>query len=306
MEIKKRILLIINPVSGRREVLNKLSQVIDKFCKNGCLPTVAFTQKRGDAHRLAQTCPPDYDAVVCAGGDGTLNEVIGGLMAGGVNLPLGYLPVGTTNDLANSLGIPKNVLSAVDLILNSTPVLLDIGSFSGRYFNYVASFGAFTEASYNAPQEVKNILGHAAYILEGIKSLGSIRRCRVRFEFNGQQLEGDYIFGAVTNTTSLGGLIKLKQHLIALNDGVFELLLIRYPENLQQLNKIIGDLLAQNFSGEYIKMYHTAKIKVTASGEMNWTLDGEKQPGAPEILIENIPHAIRFFAATPNANKNKQ
>lgn len=205
MEIEKRILLIINPVSGRREILNKLSQIIDKFCKNGCLPTVAFTQKRGDAHRLAQTCPPDYDAVVCAGGDGTLNEVIGGLMAGGVNLPLGYLPVGTTNDLANSLGIPKNVLSAVDLILNSTPVLLDIGSFSGRYFNYVASFGAFTEASYNAPQEVKNILGHAAYILEGIKSLGSIRRCRVRFEFNGQQLEDDYIFGAVTNTTSLGG-----------------------------------------------------------------------------------------------------
>lgn len=304
MNIQKRILFIVNPVSGRREVLNKLSQIINKFCKNGCLPTVAFTQKRGDAHQLAKTCPPDYDAVVCAGGDGTLNEVIGGLMDGGVALPLGYLPAGTTNDLASSLGIPKNVLSAVDLILNSKPVPLDIGSFSGRYFNYVASFGAFTEASYNAPQEVKNILGHAAYILEGIKSLGSIRRCRVRLEFNGEQLEDDYIFGAVTNTTSLGGMIKLKQHLVALNDGVFELLLIRYPENLQQLNKIIGDLMAQNFNGDYVKMYHTAKIKINASGAMNWTLDGEKQPGASEIFIENIPHAIRFFAATP-ASLNK-
>lgn len=296
MDFGKKLLLIINPVSGRREVLGKLAQIIDRFCKNGFLPTVAFTQKRGDAENLAKNCEENYEMVVCAGGDGTLNEVISGLMQNEHRFPLGYLPVGTTNDLANSLGISKKVLTAVDDIVNGTPVPLDIGSFSGRYFNYIASFGAFTDASYNAPQEIKNVLGHLAYILEGVKSLGNIRRFHMRFEFNETVLEGDYVFGAVSNTTSVAGLIKLDENLVALNDGIFELILVRFPENLQQLNKIIGDLLAQRFTDEYVQMYHTSKLHIVTAEELDWTLDGEKQPGLHDIWIENIPHAVDFFA----------
>lgn len=295
----KHFLFIVNPVSGRREILNKLSSIINLFCQNGWLPTVAFTGQRGDAIRFAQECPDFCTAVVCAGGDGTLNEVISGLMKSGRNLPLGYLPVGTTNDLASSLGIPKNPLEAAELIVKGRPVPLDIGNFSGRYFNYVASFGAFTEASYKAPQEVKNILGHVAYILEGIKSLGAIRRCSMCFEFDNQTLQGDYIFGAVTNTTSLGGMLKLDQQLVALNDGKFELILVRFPENIQQLNQTVGDLLSQNFTQGRVQMYHTSYIKVTAPPDLNWTLDGEKQEALPELFIENIPHAVRLFSAEP-------
>lgn len=295
--MQKKVLLIINPVSGRRESLNKLALITDRFCKAGYLPAIAITQNKGEAYTLAKNCTADYSFIVCAGGDGTLNEVISGMMANTTRFCLGYLPSGSTNDLANSLKLKKDVLAAVDSIIEGNSRVIDIGRFNDRYFNYVASFGAFTDASYNAPQEIKNLIGHAAYVFEGFKSLGNIRPYHIRFEFDDKTVEGDYIFGAISNSTSLGGVLKLKDELVQLNDGLLELLLIRFPENFQQFNKIVSDIVSQNYfePNGPVQMYHTSKIKVITNEQIDWTLDGEKQTGNEQTVIENVADAIEFF-----------
>lgn len=293
--MSEKVLLIVNPVSGRIALKQKIWQVIDRFCAADMVPTVYFTKKRGDAEKAASQCGTDYDRIVCAGGDGTLNEVISGLMKNPFEKKLGYIPVGTTNDLANSLGISKNVIQSVDDIISGNTTTIDIGDFGGRYFNYIASFGAFTEASYNAPQKVKNTIGHLAYLLEGTKSLGNICPYNVKFSFDDKTISGDFIFATVSNTTSVGGILKLDENLVALNDGLLEIMLIRYPKNLNQLQKIVSELLNQKFSGELVSLYHTSSVTVETEEELNWTLDGEKQAGDKKIIIKNVPHAINLI-----------
>lgn len=293
---EKRLLLIINPVSGRMALRPKLWQVLERLCAAGYLPTVRFTEKRGDATTFAKACPKEIGTVVCAGGDGTLNEVICGLMENPYHHTLGYLPVGTTNDLAASLGLSKGILKATEDIISGTPRQIDIGRFSGRYFSYVASFGAFTEASYNTPQDAKNTLGHLAYLLEGVMSLANIRPYPARFLLDGREISGEFIFAAISNTTSLGGVLRLKERLVSLNDGKLELLLVRAPTTLQQLNNIIGELLSQQFTGEDVQLLQAERVTVITEEPLDWTLDGECQPAGKEVVIENIPGAIELIA----------
>ena len=215
---------------------------------------------------------------------------------------LGYIPLGTTNDLANSLGLSKNPVKAAEDIINGQTETIDIGSFSGRYFNYIASFGAFTEASYNTPQSAKNLLGHFAYILEGIKSIGNIRPYHVKFELDDEVVEDDYIFAAISNTTSVGGVLKLKETMVALNDGKFEVLLIHKPKSIIQLNKIISELLSQKFTNDHVKFYHTSKVKVITDQPIDWTLDGELQKGDREIEITNLHSAVNFIISKRHKN----
>ena len=254
-----------------------------------------FTQKRGDATEFAKSCPKDFDAVVCAGGDGTLNEVISGLMQNPHRHILGYIPVGTTNDLAKSLGLAKSPIQAARDIINGSPKSIDIGLFGDRYFNYIASFGAFTEASYNATQEAKNVLGHFAYILEGIMSVANIRPYNAKFTFNDTVVEGEFIFAAISNTTSVGGVLKLKDALVALNDGEFELLLVRRPNDIVQLNKIVGDIVSQKFEGDMVNLYHASEITVECDEDIDWTLDGECEHAGKRAHIKNVPSAIHLI-----------
>lgn len=291
----KKLLFIINPVSGRIALKQKLWQVLEMFSKAGLQVTVRFTEKSGDAKEFAKQCQRDISTVICAGGDGTLNEVISGLMENNYHHTLGYIPVGTTNDLATSLGISKGIINAAKDIIEGNTKTIDIGSFNGRYFCYVASFGAFTEASYNATQEAKNVLGHLAYLLEGIMSIGNIRPYRATFKFDDKQITDDFIFAAVSNTTSLGGVLKLKERLVTLNDGKLELLLVRAPKTIPQLQKTIGDLLNQQFTDNEVCLYHTSKVEVISDGEFDWTLDGELQKGAEKAEILNIPNAIELI-----------
>lgn len=297
----KKILLIVNPVSGRIALKQKLWQVLEMFSASGIITTVRFTGKQGDAHEFAKNCPKDIGTVVCAGGDGTLNEVISGLMENPHHHVLGYIPVGTTNDLANSLGLSKSVINATKDIIAGATRIIDIGSFDGRYFNYIASFGAFTEASYNAPQEAKNILGHLAYLLEGIMSIGNIRPYHATFIFDEQEITDDFLFAAVSNTTSLGGILKLKERLVALNDGKLEVLLVRAPKSIQQLQKTIGELLNQQFSDNEVCLYHTSKVTVQSDGNFDWTLDGEHQTGKKVIEILNVPSAVELIVPKSKA-----
>lgn len=303
MKSKKNVLLIVNPVSGRGTLRPKLWQILNIFSEAGVAPTVMFTQKRGDAKEFAKTCPKTFDTVVCAGGDGTLNEVISGLMENPHRHLLGYIPVGTTNDLAKSLGLAKSPVQAAKDIINGVPKSIDIGLFNGRYFNYIASFGAFTEASYNAPQEAKNILGHFAYILEGIMSVANIRPYNVKFTFNNSTIDGEFIFAAVSNTTSVGGVLKLKDTLVALNDGEFELLLVRKPKDLVQLNKIVGEIVSQKFSGDLVSLYHASEITVESDDNIDWTLDGECEHAGKTAHIKNTPSAIDLIM--PNKGKKQ-
>ena len=291
----KNILMIVNPVSGRGTLKQKIWKILETFSLAGITANVIFTGKRGDATEIARNCPEDIETIVCAGGDGTLNEVICGMMKNPAPHKLGYIPVGTTNDLATSLGISKNPIQATMDIIEGDSKQIDIGSFSGRYFNYVASFGAFTEASYNTPQEAKNILGHFAYILEGIMSLANIRPYKVKFTFDDTVLEDDFIFAAISNTTSMGGVLKYKETLVALNDGEFELLLVKAPTNIIQLQKILGEIMTQKFSGDLVKLFHASKITVESKENIDWTLDGECHHGSSIEIIENINQAINLI-----------
>lgn len=291
--------MIVNPVSGRGVLKSKLWKILETFSAADITANVIFTKKRGDAAEFAKNCPDNIETIVCAGGDGTLNEVISGLMKNPTPHKLGYIPVGTTNDLATSLGISKNPIEAAKNIIEGHTEEIDIGSFAGKYFNYVASFGAFTEASYNTPQEAKNILGHFAYILEGIVSLANIRPYRVKFTFDGTVLEDDFIFAAISNTTSMGGVLKLKDTLVALNDGKFELLVIKNPTNVIQLQKILSEIMTQKFSGDLVSLFHTSHIVVESEEAFDWTLDGECHHGTKSQEIININNAIKLIVPKP-------
>lgn len=298
----KNMLMIVNPVSGRGVLRQKLWKILEIFSAEDITVNVIFTKSQGDATELAKNCPDDIETVICAGGDGTLNEVIHGLMENPTPHKLGYIPVGTTNDLATSLGISKNPIEAAKTIIEGKTSSIDIGLFSNRYFNYVASFGAFTEASYNTPQEAKNLLGHFAYILEGVLSLANIRPHRVKFTFNGTTIEDDFIFAAVSNTTSMGGVLKLSDTLVALNDGEFEVLTIKNPINVVQLQKILTDIMTQNFSGDLVKLYHTSHLIVESKSDIDWTLDGECHHAAKKEEIKNLHNAINFIVPSAKAD----
>lgn len=301
---KKNIFLIVNPASGKMLFKTKLLDTVASFSSGGYAVTVFPTAKSGDAVEAAKTCPSHFDMIVCAGGDGTLNEVISGLMLNEHRFVLGYIPVGTTNDLAASLGLSKTVIGAVKDILRGHTMQIDIGKFGDRYFNYIASFGAFTEASYNAPQEAKNILGHLAYILEGVMSIGNIRPYHIKLSYDDGEIEGDFVFGAISNSTSVGGMLKLSEQVVKMNDGLFEILLIKAPTNVAEFNKIVSNLLKQSYDDTYVRLLHSSKISVCTDDYMDWTLDGEQADGMQCVEIQNIPGAIDLIVPYKKSVKN--
>ena len=237
------------------------------------------------------------DLITAIGGDGTFNEVVSGVIESGIRVPIGYIPAGSTNDFASSLDIPKNILAAARDVVNGEPVSFDVGSFNGRNFSYVASFGAFTKASYATPQNVKNALGHLAYILEGINSIASIRKEHMIIEADGQIYEDDYIFGAISNSTSLAGILTLNPKLVDMSDGRFELLLVKAPNDLIDLAEIVYMLNSQNYESNKLVFINGSEFKIHADKDTSWSLDGEYQEGCEEIEIKNLHHAIELMMA---------
>ena len=291
----KRALIILNPCAGTKQANKSFVDIIDIFCRAGYEAVVMTTEKRGDGTEFARSRAKDFDLVVCIGGDGTFNEVIAGVIESGEDVPLGYIPAGSTNDFANSLSLSKNVVQAAHDIVTGVPRSLDIGCFNGSYFSYVASFGAFTRASYEAPQSVKNALGHLAYILEGIKDIPSIRPEKIRLKMEQGVYGGDYLFGAVSNSTSVGGILTLSDELVDMNDGMFEVLLIKSPANILELNQILLALTKQNYQSPMISFFNSKEVEITADPSMPWTLDGEYQEGSEAITIKNLHGAIRLM-----------
>lgn len=274
----KKLYFIVNLIAGKATVGNMLGEIIDEFNKADYDVTVRVTQSATDAREKAQyACENGYDILVCAGGDGTLNQCLRGVMSSKRHIPIGYLPTGSTNDFARTLGIPKSTQDAVKWITKGEPLSVDLGKFNDSYFTYIAAFGAFTNVSYETPQQIKNVFGHASYVVGGLTQITSLHSQKMRIEYNGNVLEDDFIYGMVTNSGSVAGLLSMNDFL--LDDGMFEVTLIKKPANIVQLQKIIHSLLniSEEIDKEYIKFFRTDKITFTALNDekISWTLDGE-------------------------------
>ena len=292
----KSLLLIINPNAGTRQGRRFLPEMISIFNRAGYLCSVYVTEKRGDAVDFARAHAGKADLVVACGGDGTLNEVITGLQLGGHKPSLGYIPCGSTNDFASGLELPLAPLLACDSIVLGNPRPLDVGLFgSDRYFSYTASFGAFTSVSWSTSQNVKNVLGHAAYILEGIRSLADIHPIHMKVTADGHEYEDDYIFGAVCNSTSLGGVLKLDDSEVHMSDGLFEALLIPFPPDLLVLNRILTALRTHCYDDPSLYFLRASSFVFEGAPEITWTLDGEAAEGTSRVEIKNIHNAISLI-----------
>ncbi len=291
----KKLLLIANPRAGMGKIKNNLFKVVDILSKGGYEVTVYPTKKQLDAMNRIKEGIDEFDMLVVSGGDGTLNEVVNGVIATGADIPIGYIPAGTLNEWSSGLKISRNIEQAAKDIVSGKEKTLDVGLFDNRYFTYTASFGAFTEASYSAEQTVKNVLGQAAYIFEGIKSIGNIKPIHLRIETEIKTVEGDFIFGAISNSMSVGGVLKLDENTVALNDGFFEVVLIRKPDSLSDLQKIVDGILKRDFTKRGIEFLKAAKITVYSDKKLDWTLDGEHARSERETVITNLQNRLRFI-----------
>lgn len=289
----KKLLFIINPVAGKKRMKNYILDVLNIFADEGFASTVMITGRRGDATRFA-TYGDEYDLIVCSGGDGTLNEVISGMLKAGVQTPLAYIPCGSTNDFASTMGLSLDIRKRAQSLIKAHPLPLDIGSFNDKYFTYVASFGAFTAASYSAPQDAKNFWGPLAYVFEGMKDIHSIKPYHVKFVADGKTYEDDYVFGAIANSKSFGGIVKLKEELVCLNDGLFEVLLIKMPKTIADLNTIISSLTTSDFNNVHFEFFKAEKLTVMPEEFFPWSLDGEYVHPREEIKVKNLHGIIDF------------
>lgn len=291
----KKMLFVMNPYAGQRRANRYLADILSIFNRAGYRVESYMTGARGEATDIVRQYAPEMDLVACCGGDGTFNETVNGLLHSEVNIPVGYIPAGSTNDFAASLGLPTNILQAAETVVTGEPSDLDVGKFGDRYFSYVASFGAFTRTSYATPQNVKNALGHAAYILGGISELSQLRTEHVKLQLDDKMVEDDFLFGAVSNSTSVGGVLSLDPKQVDLRDGKFEVLLLRSPRELGALSECIRAVQTAEYNCKMLTFTPASRITIWANAGMPWTLDGEMEPGHEEVTIENIHCGLKVM-----------
>lgn len=292
--MSKKMLFIFNPRSGKGSIKNRLMVILDIFVKGGYEVTVHPTQAYMDGLKVTRRKAAEYDIVVASGGDGTLDEIVTGILMEGYKNPIGYIPSGSTNDFANSFHISKNMLQAATDIVEGLPHAFDVGRFNDDYFVYIAAFGLFTDVSYETNQDMKNILGHAAYILEGTQRLFNIKSYNLNVKSDEGEFSGEFIFGMVSNATSVGGFKRLTGPDVMLDDGVFEVMLIRKPKNILELNEIIASLVGPGDS-KMIEIFKTTTLRISCEEEISWTLDGEFGGEHSVVEIENIKHAVQIM-----------
>lgn len=275
--MSKKMLFVFNPHSGKAQIKNRLLDIIDIFVKDGWTVEVHPTQSKGDACDIVGRRGARFDTVVVSGGDGTLNECIHGLMqtAEEKRPRLGYIPAGTTNDFASNLKIPKDMIKAAKNITGGNIFKCDIGRFNDKNFSYVAAFGAFTDVAYDTPQQNKNVLGQLAYFLEGIKRLHTLKSEHITVEYDGVKTEGEFIFGMAANTNYLAGFKTDKAIRAELNDGLFEVVLIKRPQNAIEFQDILAHLLTQDLTTDAFCVFRAEKVRFSSEEGVSWTLDGE-------------------------------
>lgn len=302
----KKLLFVFNPHAGKGQIKANLCDIIDIFTKGGYEVTAYPTQAVMDGYEKVKNDAAEYDLIVASGGDGTLSEVVKALMEHEEKIPLGYIPAGSTNDFASSMDIPKNMVNAAKAIIDGTYFDYDIGELNGQYYVYVAGFGAFTDVSYETPQNAKNTFGHAAYIMEAIKRLNRISGQQMRIEHDGEVIEGNFILGLITNTESVGGMRKLIAKGVCFDDGLFEITLVKTPTNIISLQRAISGALLNKLNNEKdFIIFRTSRVKFISENEIPWTLDGESGGVHKEVEIINHKRALRLII-TPDEKTEEQ
>ena len=296
--MERSLMLLVNPNAGKGGYRACLGQVLEQLCAADWRPTVYFTRYAGHARDLAAEQGQAYDRIVCMGGDGTLSEVCAGVCAlpEGARRAIGYIPLGTSNDVAHTLGISTQPAEAAARAGGERKLPYDLGRFGAKdYFTYVAAFGAFTEVSYATPQEAKQALGHLAYMLEGIRRLGQIKISHALVEYDGGTLEDDFIFGAVTNSTTVAGMVKLKDDAVDLSDGMFEVLLVRPPRDLVELGTLLNSVLASDFSSPNVSFFKSSRLRFRFREPVAWTRDGENGGVHAEVEVSNLHPGVEIL-----------
>ena len=292
--LSRRALLIINPVSGKRAIIRFIPKIIRTLMDAGYLVTTTVTSRRDEARELAAALGGSFDLVCCTGGDGTLNEVVSGLADASLDVPLGYIPCGSTNDFAISRGLSPDIPTAAERAAKGICRRYDVGRFGDRYFSYVAAFGAFSWLSYTTDQNLKNALGHTAYLLDAIKDLYKIKPIRLQLEANGVHYDDEYIFGAICNSTSVAGTITLPEQIVNTRDGIFELLLIKMPKTIVDLDQIIRGLLSQDYSSPLIDFFQTRELDLICPPGLEWALDGEYVSTQDRVHVSVMPGFLQL------------
>lgn len=284
---ERKLLFVFNPRSGKGLIKNDLLDIVDVMVKAGYETTVYTTQDRGDATRKVREDGANYARIVCSGGDGTLDEVVTGMREANLHIPLGYIPAGSTNDFAATLGIPNDMVKAAEIAVGDTLFPCDVGQFNEDTFIYIAGFGLFTEISYETPQELKNVLGHAAYILSAAKSLASIPSYLMQVEANGEVFQDRFIYGMITNSVSVAGFKGLTGKTVQLDDGEFEVMLVKKPTNIVELNEIVAFLTGLLSETKMVYSFKTDYIHIRSRSSVTWTLDGENGGDHWQVDIRN-------------------
>lgn len=295
--MNKNLMLIVNPAAGRGGFRLNLGEALQALDLGGYRTTLYFTEAKRDAVKLTHEYAALYDTVACVGGDGTLSEVLEGLMTLDAPPPVGYFPMGTANDVARTLGLPKNDMpGAAKRLIEGTPHPYDVGGFGDdEYFAYIAAFGAFTEASYSTPQNQKRVLGHLAYVLQGASQLSRIESVRARVEYDGGVIEDELLYGSMSNSTSVAGIVKLREEMVSLGDGMSELVLVRNPGTVTGFGEIVDSVLSQRYDSENLLILHTTKARFLFDRPVAWTRDGESGGEHRDIVLRNYPAPVKLI-----------
>lgn len=294
LHLEKKLFFIYNPHAGKENIKGKLYGIIQAMSDAGYAITIYPTRAPQDAIEQIRNLPDDYDLVVCSGGDGTLDEVMTGMMHRKHKIPVGYIPAGSCNDFARSLQIPNNMDRAAEIAVRGVNYAIDVGSLNERNFIYVAAFGIFTDVSYTTKQEVKNVLGHMAYVLEGMKQLMNVKSYQLKVTSDEASFEGDFLFGMITNSKSVGGFKSIVGKNVIFDDGVFEMTFITRPKNPMELQEILAALLIEQIDTKYMYSFRSSRVVIESEEPVPWTLDGEFGGEHTHVEITNNQRAVEI------------
>ena len=291
----KQILLLLNPVAGKGKGKERLFEIIDRLYSHGYQVTAIPTDIDGKANLILQNEWHNYSKLVCVGGDGTLSGAVNAYIAGNCEIPMGYIPLGSTNDFAATLGISKKLLDACDRIAESEPKFIDVGKFNDRYFSYIACTGLLTEVSYMTSQQLKNMLGHNAYLLKGVFALKNAKKIRYTVKTDSETIEGDYLFASVSNTEKAGGVFKFPKGEIQLDDGYFELTLLKAPNGIYEMTTLINDLINGKVKGSSFVKRKVRHATIEINQPRGWSLDGENGGMTQSANISVVENKLLFL-----------
>ncbi len=290
----QKMMLVLNPVSGKRAgMLNR--QKLLKILQQKFDVTLFLTRARDDATILVKENAPNYDVVACCGGDGTINEIVAGVLSLSKKPPIACIPAGTTNLLGDTLGLSHRLLSAAEHMLTSIPRPFDVGEMGKNHFTSVASFGAFADSSYNTSQRLKNMLGYSAYVIGSIKSLSKLRKYTLKISRGNKTYTDEYIFGSVSNCVAVGGVIRFAPGVVVVDDGLFETVLVKTPRNIADLSKILSCVRKREYLPEYFDYFQTDTVGICSEEPIPWTIDGEYRGDFSDVGIRVLHNAISLY-----------